>query len=125
MENLKGGNAMKRTMTVAILIMALLAVGIPMAMAQGAGGDMVDIIIAKVFFRVDGFGSFTANSYNTASGAQVGLFEAGSGISLNAVPAPGWEFSHWTFNGNYGGSSPSAGVAARIGLEIKAYFVKK
>lgn len=114
---------MKRASIAALVIAALLIVtGAQIASAQRADTDR--IILAKVYFRVNGLGSFTANSYNTASGAQIGIFEAGSGISLKAVPAPGWKFSHWTLNGNYAGCSPSSCATARIGLEIRAHFVE-
>lgn len=115
---------MIRAHIAALIIAALLMIG-GAQIASAQRFDPARVIIAKEFLRVNGFGSFTANSYNTASGAQAGWFEAGSGISLNAVPAPGWKFSHWTFNGNYAGCSPSACATARIGLEIRAHFVEK
>jgi len=118
---------MKTLMTVTLALMILLWAAMPgTAIADGDDpGRAGRVILVKCYLAVDGFGSFTANHLNTAQGSVVGLFQAGQPIMLQAVAAPGWEFTHWTFNGNYGGSSAQSSVGARIGLQIKAHFVKK
>jgi len=116
---------MKRMMLTAALLMALLAFAIPMASAQGIDGGVRDVLLVKVYFSVNGMGYFTANNLSTASGATCAWFSPGQGISLHAYAAPGWEFSHWTFNGNYAGSSPNASAHASAGLAIQAHFIKK
>jgi len=116
---------MKRTILTVALMMALLACAIPMASAQGIDGGVSDILTVRVFFSVDGVGYFTADNMSTASGATSTWFRLGQNIPLHAYAAPGYEFSHWTFNGNYAGSSPNVSVHARSGLSIQAHFIKK
>jgi hypothetical protein len=107
------------------LMVAFLIFAIPMASAQGIDGGVRDVLLVKVYFSVDGMGYFTANNLSTASGATCAWFSPGQGISLHAYAAPGYEFSHWTFNGNYAGSSPNASAHASAGLSIQAHFIKK
>jgi len=110
------------TVMAAVALLALLCGGLA-TQAQASPGT--DVIIGKVYFYTSGLGSFTAGPYNTASGNKIGWFVVGKSIPLKATPAPGWEFSHWTFNGGYGSSNPSTSVPARIGLQIKAHFTQK
>lgn len=80
----------------------------------------------RVLFDVEGFGSFKAgigaDSYDTAFGDTIGWFDSGKTLTLKALPASGWGFSHWTFNGMFSGSSLSHQALVRPGLKIKAHF---
>lgn len=82
------------------------------------------IITVRVFFEVEGFGSFTAGPFNTATGAISGWFGAGETIPLQATAAAGWKFSHWTFNGQFGGTQAKWSTDARIGKKIRAIFIQ-
>ncbi len=109
---------MTKVITVAAVVILICGMGAAYA------GDMVEAVWARCWFSVDGYGSFSAGPYNTASGNCVGAFTVGASIPLSATPASGWKFDHWTFNGNFGGTSPRASVPADYGLRIRACFVR-
>ena len=80
------------------------------------------VLTVRIFLEVEGLGSFRAGPLNTAAGNDSGWVGAGVTLTLIATPAPGWQFTHWLFNGLFGGTSPKHFIAARIGLKIKAVF---
>lgn len=87
--------------------------------AAGSG-----ILVVKVFLEVEGDGSFTAGRIDTLDGLTSAWVPEGMTLSLKATPAPGWRFSHWTFDDLFGGSSPKSFVSSRPNLKVKAVFVK-
>ncbi len=53
-----------------------------------------------------------------------GLYEFANGtvVSIQATPAPGWEFSHWEANGVYYSEQPSELITMSSSVEITAIF---
>ena len=90
----------------------------------GIAGGPPNLITVRCFFSAQGNGSFQAGKFNTGNGDASGWFPARSPIRLSAKAAPGHIFSHWTFNGNFGGSEATRTVPARIGLRIVGVFVR-
>jgi len=82
------------------------------------------VIAVRIYFEVEGFGSFRAGPYNTAQGHTNAWVKPGMGLALSASAASGWKFSHWTLNGNFAGTNSKSSATARIGLRIKAHFVE-
>lgn len=80
------------------------------------------VIAVRIFFQVQGQGSFRANQFDTAKGMTTAWVRPGLPLRLSAQPAPGARFSHWTLNGNFASSSPQTRVSARRGLAIRAVF---
>lgn len=93
-----------------------------MAVAGGERGG--GVIAIRIYFEVEGFGSFIAGPYNTAQGHTNAWVGPGMALSLSASAASGWKFSHWTLNGNFAGTNPQSSATARMGLKIKAHFVE-
>ncbi|RMH16087.1 MAG: hypothetical protein D6696_19025, partial [Acidobacteria bacterium] len=88
------------------------------AEANGGGG----VIAVRIFFRVQGLGSFRANRFNTADGATTALIKPGRTVKLVAEPAPGHRFLHWLLNDQFSSAEPKHVVRASRGLTITAVF---
>jgi len=80
------------------------------------------VISVRVYFTAQGLGSFRAGRFNTSNGDSSGWFRAGSSIALSAIAASGHKFSHWTFDGNFGGNQASRTVRAKRGMKIVGVF---
>lgn len=91
------------------------------ATARSARGGFGGVISVRIFLQVQGLGSFTAWKLNTANGHNSGWVKPAY-MPLQAQAAPGHQFSHWLFNGNFGGTNPRHGVHVRAGLRITAVF---
>ncbi len=86
-----------------------------------AGG----VVSVRIFFEVQGAGSFVAGGFNTLDGAVCAWVKPGAKLNLSATPASGWKFSHWLLNGQWGGAKRRRGFTARKGLRITAVFTRK
>ncbi len=85
--------------------------------------QLQQVLAVRMYFEVQGFGSFKANHFNTAIGHTSGWFKPGTGVQLIATAGPGHKFSHWTMNGNFGGNNPRHRTGTIRGLKIRAVFV--
>ncbi|MEL7061686.1 MAG: hypothetical protein AAGN46_16790 [Acidobacteriota bacterium] len=85
---------------------------------ERAGG----IISVRIYFEVQGLGSFRANSFDTANGTTDAWVKPGIPLSLTARPASGHRFAHWLINGNFSSTSATHRVSSKRGLTIQAVF---
>jgi hypothetical protein len=95
--------------------------------AEDAAGPAAQLVLIRVGFETDGFGTFSAGSFNTAQGFTGALFAAGTLIPLKARPERGHRFDHWEFrngDGNpvFGGTNFLASVRPTLRLVVKAFF---
>ena len=82
-----------------------------------------DEVAIRVFFEVDGSGSFRAGDLDTANGAESAWMKPQSVIRLEAKPIAGHKFSHWVVQNEFAGSGRSRRVVATQGMVIRAVFI--
>lgn len=89
--------------------------------AQSRDADARGVISVRIFFQVQGVGSFQAGPFDTANGHTNAWLKPGS-LNLQAHPGPGAKFESWYLNGMFSSSEPVHRVYASRGLTIKAIF---
>lgn len=113
----------------------------PLALAEGAGGDpdpnapkvcpegtAPDVCNTdgrwgwyRMFVSANGMGHIKCGACNTAAGCTAFNTNLGCSAQCTAYPAPGNSFSHWTANGQYGGTDISRRFG-KVGLQIVGNF---
>ena len=87
-----------------------------------------DVVGFRIYFEVEGAGSFKAlsqfHSFNTLSGITSAWVRPHEQMTITANAASGWMFTHWSLNGLYAGPDAERTIVASRGMRIKAHFTQ-